>query len=59
VAPTFSWFYALNFFLRGYVKDHVYSRKVNTLDELKVLITIATANVTKDMLTARLARGVL
>jgi hypothetical protein len=34
----------------GYVKDQVYSQKVNTSDELKARITAAIVNVTKDML---------
>jgi hypothetical protein len=38
------------FFLWGYVKDQVYSKKVNMLDELKAWITAEIADVTKAML---------
>jgi hypothetical protein len=34
----------------GYMKGQLYSHRVNILDELKVWITGAVADVTKDML---------
>jgi hypothetical protein len=37
-----------DYFLWGDVKDHMQSRRVNTLDELRAGITAKTANVTKD-----------
>jgi hypothetical protein len=40
----------IDFFLWGYVKDQVYSKKVNMLDNLKAWITAEIANVTKGML---------
>jgi hypothetical protein len=39
-----------DFFLWGYVKDQVYSQRVNMLDELKAWINAAIVHVTKDML---------
>jgi hypothetical protein len=40
----------LDFFLWDYVKDHVYSQRVNMPDELKAWITAAFPYFTKDML---------
>jgi hypothetical protein len=40
----------LSAFLCVYVKDQVYSQRLNTPDELKARITAAVANVTTDML---------
>jgi hypothetical protein len=41
---------SLDFFVwGGHVKDHVSNLRVNMLAELKTKITVATANVTKDM----------
>jgi hypothetical protein len=40
----------LNFLLWGYVKDKVYSQRVNRLDGLKGRMTAPTANVTNEML---------
>jgi hypothetical protein len=39
----------VSFFLWGYVKDYVYSQRVNLLDELKVQITAANVDITKDI----------
>jgi hypothetical protein len=40
----------LDFSIWGYVKDQVFSQRVNTMDVPKALITAAIANVTNDML---------
>jgi hypothetical protein len=52
VASSFSWSCAFGGFLWGYVKDQVYNHRVNMLDKLKPRVTVAIANVTKDMLAA-------
>jgi hypothetical protein len=47
----------LDFCLSGYMKDQMYSHRVNILDELKVWITAVVANVTKDMLQCLAVSG--
>jgi hypothetical protein len=49
----------LDSLLWGYVKNQVYSQRVNMLDEFKAQITAANADITKGIVTACLARGEL
>jgi hypothetical protein len=50
MAPLSPNLMTLNFFLWSCIKDLMNSRRVNTLDEQKAYITMAVANVTKDVL---------
>jgi hypothetical protein len=58
VASSFSPTYFFGVFLWGHVKEQVYSQRVNMVDRPKVRVTVAIANVTKNMLGGGIAYSV-